>query len=458
MDRPLNTDDGHFIAGFIEGEGHLAIVEANGGQSFRCLMSLNVRDDDVELLKWMRATTGVGALTPVPARRTSKPQVQWRVQTQDDCRRLASLLTEFEMRGRKRHELEIWRLGVELWTSGIANRAVLGRRLHQRLIDVRRFRPPDGVVTPAPPDEAMSGYLHGLLCAEGSFSLATAKTGLAVHMRQDERPLLDMLCRELGVGYVRNYRAYPPSHPSATWHVTRLDDAVRLGTWLEPKRLRGRKARELELWLQAVAERHAARSAGRRAQLAGLVAKFHAARRYRPGRPPAAANRAEAGRAEALRVLRRWAADTPGQLSCGNYAAAREPEWPTRNTITQRFGSWHAALAAAGLADRAASTRTAQQARLRGAAAHREAHIAAQRERVLAVLRFAVHIDGGGTLPTAMQFFRWRLINAPATPTQATVYRLFPGGWPAVLAAYEASGDQPSASRTRLGSPSTTRS
>ena len=64
--------------------------------------------------------------------------------------------------------------------------------------------------------------------------------------------------------------------------------------------------------------------------------------------------------------------------------------------------------------------------------------------------------------PTAMQFFRWRLVDAPATPTQATVYRLFPGGWPAVLAAYEASegapGDQPSASRTRRGSPSTTRS
>jgi hypothetical protein len=56
------------------------------------------------------------------------------------------------------------------------------------------------------------------------------------------------------------------------------------------------------------------------------------------------------------------------------------------------------------------------------------------------------HKDGvnlhDGTLPTAMEFFRWRLVEAPATPTQATVYRLFPGGWPAVLTAYEASADR----------------
>ena len=62
-----------------------------------------------------------------------------------------------------------------------------------------------------------------------------------------------------------------------------------------------------------------------------------------------------------------------------------------------------------------------------GRAAAREA----QRERVLAALRHGIIIHG--SVPTAMEFFRWRLVEAPATPTQATVYRLFPGGWPAVL-------------------------
>jgi hypothetical protein len=41
-------------------------------------------------------------------------------------------------------------------------------------------------------------------------------------------------------------------------------------------------------------------------------------------------------------------------------------------------------------------------------------------------------------LPRAMEFFKWRLAVMPDTPTQATVYNLFPGGWNAVL---EACGD-----------------
>ena len=80
----------------------------------------------------------------------------------------------------------------------------------------------------------------------------------------------------------------------------------------------------------------------------------------------------------------------------------------------------------------------------------------AQRARVLATLRYGVNLHG--SIPTSTEFLRWRLTGAPATPTQATIYRLFPGGWDAVLEAYCASGAHPSSSRTRRGSPSTTRS
>jgi len=33
-----------------------------------------------------------------------------------------------------------------------------------------------------------------------------------------------------------------------------------------------------------------------------------------------------------------------------------------------------------------------------------------------------------------MEFFRWRLRAAPRTPSQMTVYRVFPGGWREVVA------------------------
>jgi hypothetical protein len=446
VDRAISAEEGHFIAGFIEGEGHLGIAEANGGQSFRCLMSLRVRDDDTPLVEWLQARTGIGVIHAVPARATSNPQIQWLVRTQADCSKLVDLLTRFELRGRKRSEFAVWARAVETWTSRAPDRVDVAHDLRQRLIRQRLFVVPERasvVETPAS-SAALDSYLHGFLCAEGSLHLDKSHTSLSVHLRQDDRPLLEMFARALGVGTVKDHKAYPPSRPATIWRVGRLDEVAYLAKRLDPERLRGRKAAELAIWLQAVQERREARTAGRAPRMDAFVAEFRAARAYRPGEPPPPADRATAAREHALRVLRRWAAREDGPLSVTRYDEARQPEWPDRNTIARRFGSWHAALEAAGLAERAASTPAARDARRDGAARARETHRAEQRERVLATLRFAVHIDGAGTLPTAMQFFRWRLINAPATPTQATVYRLFPGGWPAVLAAYEASGAHPS--------------
>ena len=197
-------------------------------------------------------------------------------------------------------------------------------------------------------------------------------------------------------------------------------------------------AGEAHFWLRAVDARRQARAAGvptQRAHMEQLVAEFGAAREYRPatfspvGRP--------SRKGDTAAILRRWADQEPGRLSCTRYATARQPGWPTRNTIVRWFGSWDAALRAAGLADRAASSPAVRAARRAGGAAERAARTEAQRERVLATLRYGINIHG--SVPTAMQFFRWRLVGAPATPTQATVYRLFPGGWAAVLEALEES-------------------
>jgi hypothetical protein len=138
----LSDADGHFIAGFLAGEAHFGIAEANGGQSYRCLMTLRLRDDDAVLLTWLRDTTGVGLTRRVAARGTSKPQVEWRVQTQDGCRALADLLGRFEVRGRRRREVELWREAVDWWSSGLSNRVIPLRGLRDRLADSRRYRPP----------------------------------------------------------------------------------------------------------------------------------------------------------------------------------------------------------------------------------------------------------------------------------------------------------------------------
>lgn len=214
------------------------------------------------------------------------PRVQWLVGTRNDCAGLVALLERYPMRGRKRHEFRIWRSAVALWRSNLSGRAVAARGLRRALVEARRFRPPEASTVAIPPPDALRGYVHGLLCAEGSFTVARSKTVACVHMRQDERPLLGMLRDAIGVGTLRDQRAYPPSRPSSSWHVARLDEAVRLADFLDPSQLRGRKARELEIWLCAVAERRQARVTRRPARLDDLIADFRAARAYRPGTTP----------------------------------------------------------------------------------------------------------------------------------------------------------------------------
>ena len=116
-------------------------------------------------------------------------------------------------------------------------------------------------------------------------------------------------------------------------------------------------------------------------------------------------------------------------MRCILAVEARASRRPTRNTIAGAFGSWHVAMNAAGLGDRAARS---APTRAGGGVARRE-RLDRQRARVAAAVRQfeAEH----GRKPRAMEFFKWRLVAAPDTPTQATVYNLFPGGWAAVLEA-----------------------
>src|SRR5688572_14523907 len=86
VERVTTEREGHFVAGFIEGEGHFGIPEANGGQSFRCLMSLRVRDDDADLVSWLRERTRIGRLRGVGAQATFEAAGRvWRVDTQAGC-------------------------------------------------------------------------------------------------------------------------------------------------------------------------------------------------------------------------------------------------------------------------------------------------------------------------------------------------------------------------------------
>ena len=196
--------------------------------------------------------------------------------------------------------------------------------------------------------------------------------------------------------------------------------------------IRGKKAAEFDIWAAAVEAMSRERSAARRLGLEA-DAELKQRRRYQPPRgrlrrwmPPRVMP------LDSLAALRDFAAQHDGRLDALTYMAFRRlqrPDWPTRNTVARHFGSWHAALEAAGLAERAATNPGRHARRSRTIF---DARRAEQRDRVLASVRRFV--DEVGHVPRAMEYFRWRLARDPDTPTQATVYNLFPGGWSVVLA------------------------
>jgi hypothetical protein len=428
--------DRAFLAGFLEGEACFVVTELNGGQSNSCVAAVRVRADDQDLLEWLVALTGLGKLRPVSARGTSMPQIAWRIETQDHCAELLRLIGDCGFHGRRAAELALWAEAVEVWTRGTPTQRRTGLpRLARELKSARRFgggaasaRPLAGSV------RQVEGYITGLVCAEGCFLFSGDRPRFAMHLRADDRPLLDLMSRATGLGKVRDYTPPPPLNPSSTWTVTARGELEELLALLQRGQLPGRKQTEMETWAVAV---HELGSAGRlgvrpREQLLELAAShLKALRRYRGSTRPLLELPGRDLRAEALAALRAWGEESTGQLACGGYERWRRanPAAPTRSTVAKLFGSWRAAMEAAGLGDRAARAAATRA----GGVAARRARREVQRARVVhAVRRFeAEH----GRLPRAMEFFKWRLAVMPDTPTQATVYNLFPGGWSAVLEA-----------------------
>ena len=93
------------LAGFLEGEATLSISEMNGGQSLSCSMYLRQRDDEQDTMEWLLALTGLGSMHRVPARATSKPQLCWAIDAQEDCLELLGAMESCGFHGRRAAEL-----------------------------------------------------------------------------------------------------------------------------------------------------------------------------------------------------------------------------------------------------------------------------------------------------------------------------------------------------------------
>jgi hypothetical protein len=348
----------------------------------------------------------------------------------------------FPLRSRTRKEFELWKQAVGLWQDPAPLRDIAAMEwLRRRLIAQRVYKPAgqSEISTIAMEPDGLTDWLAGFLTGEAHFGIHEGAIRLALNVRADDLPLLRALSLAMGAGTVGGPYVNRGSNPAAKWSVTRTSDLLDLANRLD-QRVRGRKAVEFEIWQRAVRIRAdtSTPAARRRRLIDAAGAELIELRRYRPGgEPPSAKSRRLQRMYEQngvwLALLREWAAAESGPLTAMAYQRARHSDWPARNTLTLRFGSWYDALAAAGLKHRAALSPDARDLRLRGGTQARAERRRRQRARVIAAFRRCQQTLGRPPGPS--EYARWRLHNDPAAPTFGTAYRHFPGGWSELRAA-----------------------
>jgi hypothetical protein len=104
---------GHWLAGFVAGEGHFYIAPQNDG-GYRCGFTIKLRDDDSAILEEIRKRVGHGRMFAA-SRPPSQPQVEWKVNSRDGCAALVALFDEYPLRAKKARDYAIWREAVSVW-------------------------------------------------------------------------------------------------------------------------------------------------------------------------------------------------------------------------------------------------------------------------------------------------------------------------------------------------------
>lgn len=155
--RDFDDGFGHWIAGFIDGEGHFGITQnprrsTTGVPSYAPRFALGVRDDDIGILRRIVDATKIGSIQRTQVR-DANPDARWVARTKSDCRRLVWFLDKYPLRAKKQRDYAIWREAVMLWqpkrkTVKYGDRGTYQQpwqerlgELKQQLIDVRKYRP-----------------------------------------------------------------------------------------------------------------------------------------------------------------------------------------------------------------------------------------------------------------------------------------------------------------------------
>lgn len=108
-----NLDFRSWIAGFIDGEGCLWII-SNGSGSMVCGLTVELRGDDVAILRRIQAELGAGRVYVRKSPSRTFEAAYWIVARKADALTLAEFFDTFPLQAKKRRDMEVWCRAVRL--------------------------------------------------------------------------------------------------------------------------------------------------------------------------------------------------------------------------------------------------------------------------------------------------------------------------------------------------------
>ena len=351
----IDPASAHWLAGLWDAEGSFMVRRQNRTRNWACRASLKLRDDDASMLRDLQLQLGIGQIARTPARGGSRPQVAWTIDSKLECQALATLFSQYPLRGRKAGDFRIWSEVVAVWAATgqagfAAEEASWVSALVEDLAEIRAYGRPSQSVTQHS-NAGLLSYFGGFFAGDGWLGFNEGKPRLAVHTRRDDRPLLETFAEVFDIGTVVDVKACPPSAPTARWHVTAMRDMEAAVKVLDAAPLRGRKLRQYLAWRPAAIEAAQASRDGRPIDVnvvSTAQTALKRASRYVSEADCIAEPEPFDARYEYALVLADWAANFSGRPTAAAYERDRLSFWPDRNTLARVFGSWAAAAAAAG--------------------------------------------------------------------------------------------------------------
>lgn len=148
----VNDGFGHWLAGFVDGEGHFGIL-SKGAHAYACRFSVSLRSDDLAILEECQQRTGLGSIYRRPQRAGARPCAVWTVASHQHCDALAAVFRRYPLRSKKARDFEVWCRALEAWKVVGRHRGGPGRwngpvdqsamvALKRELEDIRAWKDP----------------------------------------------------------------------------------------------------------------------------------------------------------------------------------------------------------------------------------------------------------------------------------------------------------------------------